>query len=70
VNEKICPGNVDSGASETILDSARQIVRRRQRLAARNFSLVVDGHQISKRSTYVNSDSHESLRIRLPLHTD
>ena len=61
VHEETRAGDVDIGAFQTIVDAARQIVRRGQRLAAKHLAVVVDGHQIGKRSAYINCDSHEAF---------
>src|SRR6266511_4396375 len=58
MHEETRSGDIDVRALQAIVDAARQIVRRCQRFTAIDSFLVVDGDQVGKRSTYIDSDSH------------
>ena len=64
MHEKARAGDIDIGALQTIVNAARQIVRRGQRLAAKYLPIVIDGNKIGKRSAYINSDSHEAFHYK------
>jgi hypothetical protein len=61
VNKKTGAGNVDIGAAQAVLNTPREIVRRRQRFAAENLSLIVNRNEVRKGAAYVNRNLHESL---------
>jgi hypothetical protein len=58
MHEEAGAGDIDLCMAQTILDTARQVVRRRQRFAAIHLSVIIDRDEISKRSAYINGDSH------------
>jgi hypothetical protein len=45
VHEKTRAGDLDIGTHQTVVDTSRQIVRRGQRLAAKNLAVVIDGNK-------------------------
>jgi hypothetical protein len=63
VHEETRAGDVDIGAAQAIVDAAGQIVRSRQRLAAKDLSTVVNCDQVGEGTTYVNRNSHEWFRF-------
>ena len=63
VHEETRAGDVDTRPTQAIVDAAGQIVRSRQRLAAKDLRIIIDSNQVGEGTTYVNRNSHEWFRF-------